>query len=401
MKKLLSVFAVMLVLAMSFSLTVSADAFTVVPNPNTTVPYGTPTMDGTVDSGVYSAVVDLSNTTCGHFWDHNPMSSQANLYYAFDENGLYVAAEVTEGLEAIDERDGTDLTGYNQFNYSTDFDDLDITDDGTNRYGWNGDVMGIMVDPFGALIGEGFIGGSDFSAWYLVGLFEGDNARVYRSQSAADGEITDQCNAAGYKTANGWNFEVMIPWDIIIEDTDYASIGMVALDKETIVKEGTYLRVGAMYHDRFFDEEQGGLGTWGRYIVVPTTLADGSPGPGGVGENIASYGIELTLGAIKGTTPEPEDTTTAGNNETNPNDVTTAPETEVVDVTDASGNKVTDASGNKVTAVVTKAPSTTKGQNTGATTGQNSTQTLDITIAVALGTLAVSGIGIVASKKRR
>ena len=400
MKKFLGVLAIMLVLVMSFAMTASAAALHVDPNPNTTVPFVTPTVDGNIDVAGegYSNKVDLSDVTCGHYWAHNPMSSQADLYYAFDNEGLYVAGVVTEGLPAVDMA-GIDVTGLNQFNYSTGFDDLDIDEEtGYNNYGWNGDVMGIMVDPFGAFIAEGFGGGADKSAWYMVGLFEGDNARVYKSQTSTDGEITDKVKAAGKKTAAGWDFEVMIPWDMIIADTDDCSMGFVAVDKETLVKEGTYLRVGAMYHDRFFDEEQGGLGTWGRYIVVPTTLSDGTPGPGGVGENIASYGIELTLGAIDDT-----DETTTANTTAEPG-TTTAPETEIVDVTDASGNKVTDASGNRVTAVVTKKPATTNSQNKGNTTGGNSAQTFDMALAVAIGTFAVSGIGVVASvatKKRK
>ena len=381
MKKIISVLALVLVLVMALATTTSAAALYVEPNPNTTVPYATPTVDGNVDVAGegYSNVVDLSDVTCGHYWAHNPMSSQANLYYAYDDEGLYVAGVVTEGLPATDMA-GIDVTGLNQFNYSTGFDDLDLdAETGYNEYGWNGDVMGIMVDPFGGFIQEGFSGGADKSAWYMVGLFEGDVARVYKSQTSTDGEITDQVQAAGKKTTVGWDFEVMIPWDMIVADTDDCSMGFVAVDKETLVKEGTYLRVGAMYHDRFYDEEQAGLGTWGRYIVVPETLADGSPGPGGVGENIASYGVELTLGAKGAPTPETTDTVT--------DTETTAIETEIVTETDESGNVVTK--------VVTKAPTTNKPSN-GA-----SSQTFDIAIAVAVGAFAVSGIGIAASKKRK
>ena len=298
MKKFSLVLALVLVLAMAFSTVAFADAFNVEPNPKITVPFATPNVDGNVDASEgWSVAADFSNTTCGHYWAHNPMTTQANLYYAYDNDGVYIAAVVTEGLSAIDMA-GVDVTGMNQFNYSTGFDTLDFDEDtGENNYGWNGDVMGIMFDPFGGFISQGFSGGADFSAWYMIGLHEGDVARIYKSHTSTNGEITDMCKAAGKKTEAGWDFEVMIPWDIIVADTDDCSMGFVEITKEMLVKAGSYLRVGAMYHDRFYDVEAQAIGTWGRYIVVPTTLEDGTPGPGGVGQNIASYGIEIELGS--------------------------------------------------------------------------------------------------------
>ncbi|MBE6574211.1 MAG: hypothetical protein E7652_07445 [Ruminococcaceae bacterium] len=396
MKRFASVLALMLVLVMTLSVTVSAGPDGIIENPVITVPYQSPTIDGVINTDEGWSVAALMNAeTLGYFWGHNPLTSDGNIFYAVDDEGISVAGKIVEGLSAVD-MSGIDVTGLNQFNYSTGIDDIDIDENG-NSYGWNGDVMGLMFDPLGALLNEGFTG-ADYSSWYLVGLHEGDICKVYRTHSAADGDITDQIQAAGQKTADGWCFEIKLSWDMIIADTAYASMETINLTKDNILKTGNTIRACALYQDRFYDEEQGSVMTWGRYITAPTQLQDGTPGHMGSGEYINSYGINLALGEVPVSDPngdDTSDTTTAANNDT------TAAESEVVDVTDASGNVVTDASGNKVTAVVTKAPSTTKGQNTGATTGQNSTQTLDITIAVALGTLAVSGIGIVASKKRR
>ena len=61
---------------------------------------------------------------------------------------------------------------------------------------------------------------------------------------------------------------------------------------------------------------------------------------------------------------------------------------------------VTDDKGNKVTQKVT-VKSTTKKATTGTTTGGNAAQTFDIGVAMAFGALAVSGIGFVATKKRK
>ena len=95
-----------------------------------------------------------------------------------------------------------------------------------------------------------------------------------------------------------------------------------------------------------------------------------------------------------------------GNKVTEKVTVTDTAETVIVDVTDDKGNVVTDNKGNKVTQKVTAknttaSKSTTKAASTGASTGGNAAQTFDIGIAVALGALAVSGVGIVSSRKKR
>ena len=362
MKRIFGVLAIMLVLVMLTATTMSATALYVVPNPKTTVPYATPAVDGKIDPGGegYSVKVALNDETCGYFWAFNPMTTAADLYYAFDDEGLYVAAIITEGHPATD-MNGFEVGELNQFNYSTAFDVLDLAEDESNQYGWNGDVMGIMVDPFGSFIAEGFGGGADKSAWYMVGLFEGDVARVYKSQTSTDGEITDLVKAAGYRTEAGWNFELMIPWDMIIADTYDCSMGFIEIKSDELVKKDAYLRVGAMYHDRFFDDEQGEVATWGRYIVIPEALPDGTPGNIGVGENIASYGIELVLGEVPDPDPDPEP----------PPPPPPEPDSETKDIINGAGTD-------------TDAP-----------------QTVDIALATATGALAASCIGIMYARKKR
>ena len=387
MKKLLSVLALMLVLAMTFSMTVSAGPDGIIENPEITVHYISPTIDGNIVSNEgWSTAALMNANTLGYFWAHNPLTSDDNIFYAVDAEGISVAGKVVEGLSAID-MSGIDVTGMNQFNYSTGEDNIDPNaETGAKDYGWNGDVMGLMFDPLGALIAEGFAGQADYSAWYLVGLFEGDVAKIYRSHTPnneKNGDITAKAGvqAAGKKLDDGWCFEIKLPWDMILSDINDASMGYVNLTKEDVLKNGNTIRAGALYQDRFFDEEQGSVQTWGRYITAPTSLPDGTPGHVGTGEAIQSYGINLVLADVPETVNEETDETTTG-----PNGETAAPKP------------------GETSKITTKNPATTNSQNKGNATGGSSAQTFDMTIALAVGAFAVSGIGVVASvatKKRK
>ena len=243
----------------------------------------------------------MNANTLGYFWAHNPLTSDDNIFYAVDAEGISVAGKVVEGLSAID-MSGIDVTGMNQFNYSTGEDNIDPNaETGAKDYGWNGDVMGLMFDPLGALIAEGFAGQADYSAWYLVGLFEGDVAKIYRSHTPnneKNGDITAKAGvqAAGKKLDDGWCFEIKLPWDMILSDINDASMGYVNLTKEDVLKRsGNIIRAGAFYHDRYYDEEQGRVATWGSYFVTPEYLPDGTPGYTGPAGNIGSYGITLKI----------------------------------------------------------------------------------------------------------
>lgn len=278
----------------------------IIENDPVNISEGAATIDGYIneDEG-YSDPALANYDTVGYYWAHNPLSTNATIYYTYDDEGIVIGVDIVEGLEAIDERDGADLTGLNQFNYCTDFDDLDLdVDSGMNEYGWNGDVVGLMFDPLGAIIGEGFTGSTDLSAYYMVGLFQGaegedDYIRVYRAHSSEYGEVTDKIEAAGHVTEEGWMFEIKIGWDFLIEDTDWATMGLVQLTKDMIMSNGSEIRTTFLYQDRFFDEEQGAVATWGRYMTAPTTLPDGTPGHMGSGEGVASYGIKLVVNSIE------------------------------------------------------------------------------------------------------
>ena len=472
MKKIIALLATVLLLASVFTTSVFAGPEGIIENDPIQVPAMSPVIDGVINENEGWSVSALMNyDTLGFYWHVNPLSMDGNVRFAWDETNLYYCGYILDGLETTHEITGEVFpAGYNSFIYSTGEDDIDFEDG--HGYGYNGDIFALLVDPLGVMQNElGYVGNEDFTPWYLIGLFEGDVAKMYREKINM-GDITDQVQVAGKTFDGGWQFEAAIPWDIIIQDVDDITYGEASefLSRETLLVENGYLRIGAMYHDRFFDPEPEEVSTWGRFTTAPTILANGMTGNGSSGSNVLSCGINLYLQAPVGadTTPDTTDDTTqapdstdttapvtddatadnGGDNTTADNggdDTTTkAPETAIVDVTDDKGNVVTDDKGNKVTEKVTvkeeetetaivdvtddkgnvvtdakgnkvtekvtvkktssttkAGASTTKKPTTGASTGGDAAQTFDIGIAIALGALATSGIGIAAAKKRK
>ncbi len=404
MKKFIAIAATLLILVSSMATTVMAGPNGIVENPPIDVPGMAPTIDGTINEDEGWSVSALMNyETLGFYWHVNPLTMDGNVRFAWDNDNLYYCANIKDGLEATHEITGETIpAGHNTFLYSEGEDWIDVDPDNpANHYGYDGDIFGIIIDPMSVMLDAGFTGNEDYTPWYLVGLFEGDVAKMYR-QKINEGDITDQVKVAGHKTAEGWQLEAAIPWDMIIKDVEDISFGECVIDKAELLKDGGYIRLGAMYHDRFDDPEAGERSTWGRFVTCPTILETGMSGNGSSGTNVLSCGINLKLKAPQGG----NDTTTAAPDTSNNGGDNTSAETETafVEVTDKKGNAVTDASGNKVTQKVTvkaTGKATTKKATTGNTTGGNAAQTFDIGIAVALGALATSGIGFVAAKKRK
>lgn len=395
MKKIVTLLlAVLMVSTLSF--TVFAGPEGVIENPPVNVPKVAPTIDGNIaDNEGWSSISLMNYDTLGFFWHVNPLTFDGIVRFAYDDEYFYYCGNFVDGLETVHEITGEVIpAGTNEFVYSTGTDDIDVKDDGS-AFGYNGDVFGMLIDPMGLMIENGFTGGDDNTPWYMIGLFEGDVAKMYREKVNA-GDVTDRVKVAGRKTENGWQAEAAIPWDMIIEDIEAISFGDCVIDKAELLSNKSLIRAGAMYHDRFNDPEAGEVATWGCFVTVPTTMADGTPGNMGTGTNVQSLGLNLYIGGKGG-----QDTTTADTTTVNPDDSTTPePETSYEDVTDEKGNVVTDEKGNKVTQKVT-VKSTTKKASTGNTTGGNAAQTFDIGIATAIGTVIISGIGFTVAKKRR
>ena len=338
------------------------------------LPKGTPEIDGTINPGEgWSSPVHADKTNTDGAWNGEEVRVEFDLYRAWDENGLYFAADI-----AIPE-----------FIYSTGFDDIN-----DKTPGWNGDVFIISLDPLRELLDYGM--GNEATPWYCIGLFEGNVARMYRTQTNA-AEITENVKLAGSRTDAGWKFETFIPWDIIISDIDSASFGDVKLTSEQILKNGNLITASMIYQDRCFDPEAGCNITYSRYVTISKVLPDGGDGTISSAWCLKAHGIFFK---ISGASQDVEIVTDDGGNavtDIQGNKVTGSASTPSTTNSDNSGK--TGTSANKESAK--SGASTTKSQGTSAKSGGTSAQTFDMGIAVSVGALAISVIGIVATKKKK
>ncbi|MBE6574483.1 MAG: hypothetical protein E7652_08865 [Ruminococcaceae bacterium] len=335
------------------------------------LPYGTPVIDGTINSDEgWSGmqVIDKANTDGG--WGGEDVTISGELYRAYDENNLYIAS----------------IINIEEYSLCEDFDWIDGDSLG-NIPGWDGDVFVLSIDPLKALLNEGF--GNDPAIWYGIGLFEGGKVRVYRSH-INDGEISDVCSGAGAVTDTGWLFEVSIPWETICKDLNDMSFGMTQVTTEDILKEGNEISAAMIYYDRRYDPEAESRITYSRYITIATVLPDGTPGILATPWKLQAHGIFMTIeendeievdapvDSSKGTEVLPDDTdnfiTGDLTSETNP----------MVSSTASGKND----------------KATTKSQGTSSSTGSGAPQTLDMTLAIAVGTLIISAIAVVFFKKK-
>ena len=246
----------------------------------------------------------------------------------------------------------------------------------------------------------GFMGNSDYTAWYCIGLFEDGSSRMYRSK-VNYGEITNQVKLGAKTTEEGWVLEAFIPWEIVCKDAEDLGFGDITVSEEDMVKLGATSRATVMYMDRFFDVEGEIVDTWGRYIIVPPYTAAGIAGPSSSGDCVSAYGLTLVnAGSGSDTSADTADTTDTSINTEAPEDTSAAPDT-AESTADSAVTEKKDTTADKAP-VSTKAPTTNK--NT-ATTNKNNTnssaQTFDAGIAVAIGVLAISAVGIVYIKKRK
>ncbi|MBQ3099457.1 MAG: hypothetical protein IJC50_00555 [Clostridia bacterium] len=263
MKKLSMLLAAILAFASLLSLSVFADPYEITPNDPVQMPYATPVIDAVIDENEgWSAPALFDNPTVGYFWAHQTLTTSADLYFAYDDKGIYVAADIVERnfVNAIDQNGNpADYVG-NCFIPSTGEDDINPDGD-KNDYGWNGDVFIFAIDPLSQYEEMGFMGNSDYTAWYCIGLFEDGSSRMYRSK-VNYGEITNQVKLGAKTTEEGWVLEAFIPWEIVCKDAEDLGFGDITVSEEDMVKLGATSRATVMYMDRFFDVEGEIVDTW-------------------------------------------------------------------------------------------------------------------------------------------
>ncbi len=336
---------------------------------NINVPKSAPMIDGNITSaegwseGVY-AYKDLMAT----FGNCNDILQSFYLYYAFDENGLYYAADILD----------------NSFVFSTGEDDIDNKKNdfnikNENVYGYNGDIFTFTMDPLGRFVEYGYMGNTDYNGWYSVGIFEGNICRMYRGHNRS-GDITDQVKLQGHTTDKGWCFEAFIPWNFFIEDAEDMSFAEICPTVEEMAKAGAKHRAMAIYLDRFVDPESGDVATYQRFATCGYELIDGLLGYLSSGMCLKAYGITLSLEGSHTSDAEPDDTDSQK--------ITDSSEkAEDKDSTTKKSDKTTTKKQN------TQKPTTAGGQGSGAA------QTLDVGIAIGVGVCAIAIIGFIFVKK--
>ncbi|MDD6265415.1 MAG: sialidase family protein [Clostridia bacterium] len=277
MKKIIAIAAAILMIISAVPTAVFASSTSVTQNPPVTMPKAPPVIDGKLEDdisdGYWSSPAKFDDTTAGYFWAQNKLTMSGDLYFAYNNEGLFFAADIVDN----DEDSG--------FALSTGYDDVDPS--GSKKpYGYNGDVCVLMLD----ILGE-FERKSYNTPWYCVGMFENNVVRVYRSQ-AREQEITSQVQASGEITEDGWKFELFIPWSIIVQDAKIASNYNISKTVEQMYASGASHRASVMYMDRIPESA-----TWGRYITVCTKTYDGYAGTVTNGTSPKSYGLKLVNGA--------------------------------------------------------------------------------------------------------
>lgn len=272
MKKLIRATAIFLCLAMLMPVAIFGYAGNVTQNPAVTMPKGTPALDGNIETtGVWSEPADLNDATFGRFWGLNAPTSTAKVYFAYNDSGLYFAADINDHSIA------------NSFVATTGYDDINPS--GSSRpYGWNGDVLTLMLDPLGVFEQNT---SKQTTPWYNVGIMSDNTVRVYRSQ-VNEKDITSSVTAKGKVTDAGWCFEAYIPWSVITADV--SSLGLSATQTK-LATIGSVSRAACMYMDRY--QTASGVDTWGRFITVCESTYDGYNGCHTNGISAKAYGIVL------------------------------------------------------------------------------------------------------------
>ncbi|MBE6572889.1 MAG: hypothetical protein E7652_00675 [Ruminococcaceae bacterium] len=277
MKRITRIIAFLLCILMIVPFNVFGYADGTVQNPAVTMPKSSPVIDGSIEtSGKWSQPAYVNDATVGHFWATNPCTSSAEVFFAYDTNGLYFAADITDCNEK------------NSFVASTGYDNID-NDGNTRNYGFNGDVMNLMLDAQSA-----FGNSAKYTPWYNIGIYADGSVHVYRSR-ANEGDITTSCTTAGAITEKGWRFEVKIPWNIIVADLSAA--GAKNVSATTLATQGTVSRASIMYMDRY-EMANGQPNTWGRFITVCEKTSDGVSGTSTPGIYSNSYGIVLNHSGV-------------------------------------------------------------------------------------------------------
>ena len=164
------------------------------------VPSGTPQLNGIIEKDEWSDAdkITMNENTCtASPWNGN-IESSADVYFLWDEDGLYIAAEITDPTEAYAAEENPESV-------------------------LSGDALQLGLNP-GMLITGGHPG--EFFTFALPSVAKKNspsslyiirqNYADYKGiGSSAGGEMLDgeSYRATGQKTSSGWQFECFLAWN--------------------------------------------------------------------------------------------------------------------------------------------------------------------------------------------
>ena len=202
------------------------------------VPKATPTIDGEIDALEWNRdnYIEMDSSNC-QAWA-GEIIDKVTFYYYWDDSGLYCAAKV------IDE-------------------DVNLCYDGDSPY---------TLDCFQIALNPGnLIDGVDQGILFSIGVTDNGNVEEQR-HNYEDGLITENCVGKGKTNDDGWQLELLIPWDQInVLDTKFTPEVGYKLDAIICL----------------LDRDDGG----GTTNAFKTVLPDGDVND----FTVASYALTLTL----------------------------------------------------------------------------------------------------------
>lgn len=269
MKKILALLLITTMLISALGCYINAGTDYIIPNPAVKLELSSPTVDGNITDteGWYGPLYMDKDTL--NFWRRNrALSMLGELHFAIDKKGIYVAVQIREDLSAFDPE--LQVSGINnKITPST----MDSVRDGR----FDGDFFSLTVDPLDTMISKGYSAAIDNVPKYDVSFCEDGSLQVIREHvSGEDRCITDKVGIAGSADEYTMQFELYIPWSFVIDDIYFLTFKEETLKVENIVMDYSTIRAGAIYYDRYMDEEKGKIDLYNRYITAPDTFFYGN-----------------------------------------------------------------------------------------------------------------------------
>lgn len=272
MKKSINFLAILLCVTLLIPQFVFAGPGGVAQNPDIDMPKASPVIDGSIEeTGVWSSAAYHNDNTVGYYWASRPITHEAAMYFAYDEEYFYFAADITDN----------DADSGLVYSKSASYD---------LEYGYTGDVITLMLDPLGLYEKSAY----PDTPRYNIGIFSNGGIGVFRTM-VNPGPITSSVQAKGTVTSKGWRFEVAIPWSVI--QKDMTSITTYALNPSlsAMYAKSAVSKASCIYMDRYVKSDST-IDTWGRFITVCEETYDGLKGVETNGTDAKSFGIVLING---------------------------------------------------------------------------------------------------------